>query len=328
MENAQGGINGNKLKLVIRDDEYDPKKTAPLVEDVIEKEKVVALVNSAGTAPTLAVVKSGVLNKYRVPLVGVFSGADVIRGPGSEEIFHTRPTYGDEIHKIARLASTLGLHRVALLYQDDAFGQGILKSVAASEQEFKLQLVVKAAYKPGTKDFRPQAKLIEDAKPQAIFLMGVPDSAYQFMKAYNAPAGSAQIYTLSFVTAKPLADIAGEAHVRGIGISQVVPNPNSATMPLIKDFQTLVRKCCRAWRPCTIIASADSLLISTAQNATVRTSSTSRSLDETRDYSIDDAAHRPMRKASRQQCKNCSKVADQNAGTGIKRRAAAALQQP
>jgi len=240
MVNAQGGINGNKLKLVVRDDEYNPKKTAPLVEEVIEKEKVVALVNSAGTAPTLAVIKSGVLNKYRVPLVGVFSGADAIRGPGSEEIFHTRPTYGDEIHKIARLASTLGLHRVALLYQDDAFGQGILKSVAASEQEFKLQLVVKAAYKPGTKDFRPQAKLIEDAKPQAIFLMGVPDSAYQFMKVYDAPAGSAQIYTLSFVTAKPLAEIAGEARVRGIGISQVVPNPNSATMPLIKDFQTFI----------------------------------------------------------------------------------------
>lgn len=240
MINSQGGVNGNQLRLALRDDGYDPKKTAPLIEQVIEQDKVVALVNSAGTAPTMAVIRSGILKKQRVPLVGVFSGAEAIRGPGSEEIFHTRATYGDEIRKIARLASTLGLHRVAVLYQEDAFGQGILQSIAASEQDFRLEIVAKAGYKPGTKDFGPQAKAVEAARPQAIFLMGVPDSAYQFMKAYGAPAGSAQIYTLSFVTPKLLADTAGEAKVRGIGISQVVPNPNSATIPLIKDFQNFL----------------------------------------------------------------------------------------
>lgn len=241
MINAQGGVHGNRLVLVSRDDGYDPKKTPGLVQEVIEKEKVVALVSSAGTAPTLAVVKSGVLSRAHVPLVGVFSGAEVLRGPGTEEIFHTRPTYGDEIRRIARLASTLGLHRVAVLYQDDAFGQGIMQSITASEKDFGLDVITKASYKAGTKDFSAQARQIEQARPQAIFLMGVPDSAYQFMKAYSAPVGAAQIYALSFVTPKMLTNIAGEAKVRGIGISQVVPNPNSATLPLIKDFQNFLK---------------------------------------------------------------------------------------
>ncbi|MGH8808057.1 MAG: ABC transporter substrate-binding protein [Noviherbaspirillum sp.] len=237
--NSQGGVNGNRLALVLKDDQYNPAKTTPLVEEAITSDGVVAIVNSAGTAQTAGLIKSRVLNKYKVPLVGVYSGADVLRGPGSEEIFHTRPTYGEEVMKIARLASTLGMHRVAVLYQEDAFGQGILQSVGAVEKEFKLEVILKAGYKPGAKDFAEQAKLIAAAQPQAVFLMGVPDAAYQFMKMYAAPAGAAQLYALSFVTPKLLIAAAGEAKVRGFGISQVVPNPNSAGLPLIKDFQAL-----------------------------------------------------------------------------------------
>ncbi|HJV82594.1 ABC transporter substrate-binding protein [Noviherbaspirillum sp.] len=238
--NAGGGVHGRQLALVTRDDQYDPGKTAALVEDVIVNDKAVALVNSAGTAPTIAVIKSGVLARHKVPLVGVFSGSTALRGPGSAEIFHTRPTYGEEVLKIARLASTLGLRRIAVLYQEDAFGQGILQSVADGEKKFNLEVILKAGYQPGTRDFAAQANAIIAARPQAVFMMGVPDSTYQFVKAWNAPSGYAQLYTLSFVTSQKLAEIAGEAKARGIGISQVVPNPNSTVLPLIKDFQALL----------------------------------------------------------------------------------------
>lgn len=238
--NAQGGIHGNRLVLVTKDDGYDAAKTAALAEEAIAVDKVIGLVNSAGTAPTMALIKSRVLHKYRVPLVGVYSGATVLRGVGAEEIFHTRATYNDEIQKISRLASTLGLHRVAVLYQEDAFGEGVLQSVAAGEKSFNLQLVLKVGYQPGTNDFTAHAQKIVAAQPQAIFLMGVPDAVYQFMKAYHAPAGAAQLYALSFVTPKLLADVAGEERARGVGISQVVPNPNSAAFALTRDFQALV----------------------------------------------------------------------------------------
>jgi ABC-type branched-subunit amino acid transport system substrate-binding protein len=103
-------------------------------------------------------------------------------------------------------ASTFGLQRVAVLYQDDAFGQVILQSIDASEKECQLQLISKVAYEARAKDLAPQAKSIEAAKPQALFTRGVPDSAYQFTKTYRAPVGAAQIYALSFVTPKMLAE--------------------------------------------------------------------------------------------------------------------------
>lgn len=241
MINSEGGINGNQLKLVTRDDGYDPKKTAVQVEDIILKDHVVALVNGAGTPNTAALVKTGILNKYKVPLVGVYSGSEAIRGAGSEQIFHTRLTYDDEIMKISRLVSTVGLKRVAVLYQDDGFGAGIMDSVNKAAQEYKFDVILKAPYKAGQHDFASQSKAIIASHPQAILLMGVPEAVYRFMKAYDAPVGAAQIFALSFVTPKGLADFAGEERIRGIGISQVVPNPNSTVLPLSKDFNAFMR---------------------------------------------------------------------------------------
>ncbi len=56
MVNAQGGVNGNQLTLVTRDDQYDPTKTAALVEDVLIKDQPVALVNGIGTSNTVALI--------------------------------------------------------------------------------------------------------------------------------------------------------------------------------------------------------------------------------------------------------------------------------
>lgn len=240
MINADGGINGNMIKLVTRDDQYDPRKTAAYAVELITKENVVALVNASGTANTIGIMKTGVLNQSKVPLVGVFSGSDLVRGPGSEQIFHTRASYTDEIMKISRLASTLGLHRITVLYQDDGFGASINESIAKAAQEYKFE-VQKVAYKPGEKDFTTHVKQVIDSKPQAVFLMGIPEAVFRFMKSYDAPMGFAQIYTLSFVPAKTLADFAGEKRVRGVGISQVVPNPNSTVLPLVKEFQQFLK---------------------------------------------------------------------------------------
>ncbi len=241
MINAKGGINGNKIVLMQRDDQYDPRKTPAMVEDIITRDNVVALVNSAGTANTFAMIKAGVLSRHKVPLVGVFSGSEVIRGPGSEYIFHTRPTYHDEVMKIARVASTLGVKNIAVLFQEDGFGASIMKSVNQAMQENQFKMVAEAPYKPGETDFSAQAKKIIAAQPQAIFLMGVPDAVANFMKVYDAPVGAAQIYTLSFVTPDHLQAAAGEARIRGIGITQVVPNANSAVLQISKDFQAFLK---------------------------------------------------------------------------------------
>jgi branched-chain amino acid transport system substrate-binding protein len=71
--------------------------------------------------------------------------------------------------------------------------------------------------------------------------MGVPEAVTRSMKAYEAPAETPQIFALSFVPVKMLVEVAGEKWVRGMGLTQVVPNPNSISLPLAKDFQAFLK---------------------------------------------------------------------------------------
>lgn len=236
MVNSQGRVNGNTLHFVTRDDGYDSKRTPAMVEDAINKDHVVALVNGAGTSNTLALIKSGILDKYKVPLVGVYSGSDAIRGANAGQVFHTRASYADEVFKISRLMTTIGLTKVAVMYQDDGFGTAINDSLAKAMQKYHFEVIAKVPYKAGNTDFAEQVKKITASQPQAILLMGVPDAVYGFMKQYKAPVGAAQIYALSFVTTKGLAEYAGAERIRGMGLTQVVPNPASTVLPLSADF--------------------------------------------------------------------------------------------
>lgn len=240
MINAAGGINGNAIRLISKDDKADPRRTLNLVDEAVNQDHVVALLNAIGAANTFMLMKSGVLEKHKLPLVGVFSGAEVIRGPGSEYVFHTRASYAEEIMKIARLSSTLGLKRVAVFYQDDAFGASVLPIIAKAAETYGFEVINKTSYIAGEKNFAHHARRIGNAQPQAIYLMAVPDAVIGFMKAYNAPKGASQIYTLSFISAETLAKAVSADRIRGIGITQVVPNPKMTTLPLAKDFQAFL----------------------------------------------------------------------------------------
>src|SRR6266545_1563641 len=70
--NAHGGVNGRKIDFEILDDSYDPSKTVPLAQQLVEKDKVFAVFGSLGTAPTLATW--GYLNSHKVPQVMVATG--------------------------------------------------------------------------------------------------------------------------------------------------------------------------------------------------------------------------------------------------------------
>ena len=93
--NARGGVNGRKIKLVSLDDRYLPDETVRLTRELIDQEKPVGLLGYRGTANTLALIKSKVLEEKGVPLVGTLSGAAEIQG--APMIYHVRTSYPEEI---------------------------------------------------------------------------------------------------------------------------------------------------------------------------------------------------------------------------------------
>src|SRR3954447_7718694 len=122
--NDHGGVNGRKINFEILDDSYDPSKTVPLAQQLVEKDGVFAVFGSLGTAPTLATW--GYLNSKKVPQVLVATG-DSYWGFSKKKYPWTmgwQPDYPGEAKLYGKyIAANLPSAKVGVLYQNDAFGK-------------------------------------------------------------------------------------------------------------------------------------------------------------------------------------------------------------
>ena len=134
--NANGGVNGRKIQLVIKDDAYSPAQTLSVTNDLILKDKVFALVGTLGTANNEATTR--LINSHGVPRLFIntgFSGfADMKKYPTTFPLF---PSYATEAKAMGKyIADNLAGHKIALIYQDDDFGADALKGFATAGTSF------------------------------------------------------------------------------------------------------------------------------------------------------------------------------------------------
>ena len=242
--NARGGINGQRLKLVSLDDQYLPERTVQLTKELIDTHKPVALLGYRGTANTLAVMKSKVLEDTGVPLVGTLSGAAEIQG--APMIFHVRTSYPQEISQLVLQLSRLGMTRLGLFYVDDAFGKSGREAVRDAAKTSKSTVVVEAAYdkapdKVGATIQAAVDKLVA-AQPQAVVMVAVGDPVYTFVKIAKAKSASLRLFSISVVNPSAVVEKVGLDAAKGIGFSQVFPFPYSDGTPLTREYRAALKQ--------------------------------------------------------------------------------------
>lgn len=237
--NAQGGVHGRKLELVTEDDRYETK-VAPLAsKKLIEEHKVFALLGYVGT-PT-GVAHLPVVNQARVPLVGMFTGAEVLRVPFSRYVFHVRASYYDETEKIVEQIVSIGGKNIAVFYQDDAYGVAGLTGTEIAMKKRSMQVSTKATVERNTVKVENAVKTIHAAKPDAVVMISAYTSIAEFVRQMRKAGSGATFYNVSFVGSKALADALGKEGV-GVAISQVVPFPWGTGVPVVKEYQKLAKK--------------------------------------------------------------------------------------
>src|SRR5476649_1944738 len=119
--NEKGGVYGRKLQLVTEDDGYEAARAPVATKKLIEEHKVFALIGYVGTPTTVAAMP--VFTQAKVPLVGPFTGAEALREQVKRYIFNVRGSYYNETEKIVEHLVSTGNHKIAVFYQDDAYGQ-------------------------------------------------------------------------------------------------------------------------------------------------------------------------------------------------------------
>jgi branched-chain amino acid transport system substrate-binding protein len=233
--NAQGGVHGAQIRHEAVDDGYKVAETVRLSREMLARPEVVALFGFAGTANVTQLLTDGVLEAGGAALVAPYTGGESLRSPFNPWIFHVRAGYADEAEHMVQQVTTLGMNRIAVMYQDDGFGKAGLLGVEKALAKRNLKLIAAAGYERNTDKVDEAVKKIKASDAQAIIMISVNKSTAAFVKLYRESGGGAQLYNISVVDPAELVKLAGLKNAHGLGISQVVPYPFMPKLPVLKN---------------------------------------------------------------------------------------------
>jgi branched-chain amino acid transport system substrate-binding protein len=233
--NAGGGVHGKRLELVALDDGYETEPAVANAKRLVQQEKVFALMGFYGSSPTAAVLP--VLDASGVPLIGTISGAEALRKPVNRHMFHLRASYGDETAAIVKNLTTVGLTRVAVLYQDDGFGQAGLKGVNDALAAHKLAPVASASVPRNSVDVAGAVATIAKSNPQAVVLVTLYRPTAEFIKQMRKAGSNPFFVALSPVGTDQLIAELGSENTRGIQVSQVIPYPWGDKLEVVREYK-------------------------------------------------------------------------------------------
>ncbi len=238
--NAEGGIHGRKLELLIRDDQYNPAKTPLAVRDLVDNQGVFAIVGGLGTANGRSVVEY--LGRKNIPFFTPASGDPFFTTPTRKHVYTVYPRYDTEGQIIGQyLAATLGKRRVAVLHQDDDFGLKGAEGLERGLESNGAQLVLRTTCLASDVDLSAQVSAVIDAKPDALVLFAAPRQAAMLAKKLHALGKKPPLFT-SFVLSDPIMfELAGKDVWADTMTSSVRKLANSDDVSVVQFREVLAK---------------------------------------------------------------------------------------
>ncbi|OUM02072.1 ABC transporter substrate-binding protein [Variovorax sp. JS1663] len=234
--NALPGRRGVQIKFL--DDGYEPDRCAANTKKLID-EDVFALFGYIGTPTSLAALPLAASAK--TPFIAPFTGAMALREPFQRNVFHLRASYNDETALIVKQLTHLGLKRIAVFYQNDAYGKAGLDGVTLALSQQNLKPAALGTVERNTANVAAAVKAIVAEKPDAVVQVSAYKSCAAFIREARKAGYGGTFYNVSFVGTQALADELGKEGA-GVVISQVVPSPYYAANAITREFNDAVKK--------------------------------------------------------------------------------------
>ncbi|MFI5011790.1 MAG: ABC transporter substrate-binding protein [Hyphomicrobiales bacterium] len=234
-----GGVAGRRLELISRDDGYEPTKSVDVTKTLINDDKVFALVGAVGTPTSLATEPIAAEND--IPFIGPFTGAEFLRAADKSNVVNVRASYFQETETmVERLTKDKGVTRVAILYQDDAFGRAGLAGVQRALDKRGMKLVSEGTFERNTTAVKMAMLAIRKGNPEAVIMIGPYKPCAAFIKLARQLKMDAVFVNISFVGSNSLAKELGPDGA-GVVITQVVPFPWDISIPVVERYQAALK---------------------------------------------------------------------------------------
>ena len=239
-ENWAGGMFDKLIDLEILDDKYLPYRSRKNVEKLMEGgiRLIVNPVGSATVAASLDLVRTG-----SILVLFPTTGAPVLRQSNLKNIIHFRPSYAAEGYALTQYAiKRLGVTRLAFFYQNDAYGIGALQGAKKALEDYGIKKAQEVPYARTDVSFAQQVKMMKDDNPDAILFFATTAASQQFILQMGVQS-LANKYLLG------LSDLGENSFInfmkqKGLAyiIANVVPNPYTSDLEIVKSFREGVEK--------------------------------------------------------------------------------------
>ena len=239
--NADGGIHGYQLRLTSLDDGYEPEAAIVNTRRLIEEEQVFALIGPVGTPTSTAA--QPIATEAGVPYIGAFTGAEFLRDAEAlPNVINVRASYFQETEEMAaRLSEDLGFDTVSIFYQDDSYGRAGLAGLRRAIDIYGMEIGAEVSYPRNTEAVKLALLDLRRAGAEAVVIIGAYQPASTMIRWARKLDYSPYFINISFIGSEALARTLGEDG-EGVYVTQVVPFPEDAGMPVVAEYQAALRR--------------------------------------------------------------------------------------
>lgn len=236
--NDQGGVHGRKIKLIAHDDSYEPDKAIECFNQ-LKQENVFATGFFVGT-PTAA--KHIVMaENTKIPIIGLFTGAQMLHEPFKRYVVNVRASYYDETREQVDNLWAIGIRKIGVIYQDDAFGAAVLEGVKRALSKYNSAPVAQGSFPRNTLDVDKSIEMVRAAAPEAVVMVGPYVPIAEIVKKGRGANWNPIYLTVSFVGTEAFIKAAGQAG-DGTVITQVVPPVSRNDLPTVSLYNKTLKK--------------------------------------------------------------------------------------
>ena len=251
--NAAGGVGGRKIRVVILDDGYEGDVALPNTVRLGTQEKVFALFGYVGT-PTLLKALPAIQQFYSADglfLFSCYTGAEPQRqAPNDKFVFNIRASYRQETAALVKHFTKMGLKKIGVFIQDDAYGRAGEDGVNRALKAQGLAITAETTYQrnvPYSTSMAQAVQALQASGAQAVIAVGAYNQCAAFIRDARNAGWNAPIANLSFVGADQLLSkleeeqkASGKDMTSHLVNTQVVPPWTDDSIPLVKEYREAV----------------------------------------------------------------------------------------
>ncbi len=242
--NAKGGINGKKIELVIKDSGANPAKAISFAKQLIEEEKVFAIIGPSTSGETMKI--KNICEKAKTILLSC-AAAEVIVNPVAKYVFKTPQKDSDAVKKIYQTMKSMGISKIGLMCGNTGFGKAGKQQLESIAKDFGIKILASEVYDKKSTDLTSVLTKIKSKNVQAIVnwsIVPAQSIVAKNMKQLNMKARLFQSHGFGNIKYAKASGKAGEGIIFPAGrllIADMLPDSNKQKSLLLsykKDYES------------------------------------------------------------------------------------------